>query len=101
MANFIRQRDVQYIDNPDGTFNRVDTYAVIECDRCGAHVELVDFFCTECPKCGAEYNGGGQRLAPHSQWGEETGETYADIITGVYNPDPEWADDYFEQDYDL
>lgn len=37
-------------------------------------------------ECGAEYNSAGQRLAPREQWGEETGESYADIV----NPrDPE------------
>jgi len=38
-----------------------------------------------CPGCGAEYNAFGQRLAPRCFWGEETGETLADI----YGPDPE------------
>lgn len=40
----------------------------------------------ECPHCGTEQTSGGQLLAPKSQWGEETGESLADI----YNPrDPE------------
>lgn len=30
--------------------------------------------------CGADYNGSGQRLAPRSQWGEETGESVSDIL---------------------
>ena len=30
--------------------------------------------------CGADYNMSGQRLAPRSQWGEETGETADDIL---------------------
>jgi hypothetical protein len=32
--------------------------------------------------CGRIYNSSGQELAPRSQWGEETGETYADIVQG-------------------
>jgi hypothetical protein len=34
-----------------------------------------DGFTNTCPDCGADYNSGGQRLAPRSQWGEETGES--------------------------
>ena len=30
----------------------------------------------QCDKCGKDYNSSGQRLAPRSQWGEETGERY-------------------------
>ena len=49
------------------------------CDVCGTEVELGHFTCT-CAKCGADYNWGGQRLAPRSQWGEETGENLSDIL---------------------
>ncbi len=49
------------------------------CEVCGAIVELGHFTCT-CPGCGADYNWGGQRLAPRSQWGEETGESLSDIL---------------------
>lgn len=44
---------------------------------CGRDVEC-HAFTNACP-CGADYNWSGQRLAPREQWGEETGETYADI----------------------
>ena len=30
----------------------------------------------KCDRCEKEYNGSGQSLAPRSQWGEETGETF-------------------------
>lgn len=40
-----------------------------------------------CDKCGADYNSAGQRLAPRSQWGEETGETAADYDRGFNNPE--------------
>jgi hypothetical protein len=61
-----------------------ETYRIIEnaigqCD-CGEAVELGHFTCT-CPNCGADYNWGGQRLGPRSSWGEETGESLADILS--------------------
>jgi hypothetical protein len=52
--------------------------AVGECDDCGAHVELHDF--TNTCSCGADYNMSGQRLAPRSQWGAETGEHWMDCF---------------------
>lgn len=52
--------------------------AVLRCD-CGEHVSLDGFTCT-CERCGADYNSSGQRLAPRSQWGEETGESLGDIL---------------------
>lgn len=68
--------------------------SVIRCDRCRRELALVDVMTNECD-CGALYNGGGQRLAPVEQWGEETGEHYADILSG-YDPDPSppdtWGD---------
>jgi hypothetical protein len=30
--------------------------------------------------CGIDYDSSGQELAPRSQWGEETGESVADIL---------------------
>ena len=48
---------------------------VIEC-RCGCHIELWSSWANECLNCEAEYNGSGQLLAPRSQWGEETGESF-------------------------
>jgi hypothetical protein len=47
--------------------------------RCGRIVRLDDAMTNTC-ECGREYNGSGQELAPRSQWGEETGETEADIM---------------------
>jgi hypothetical protein len=46
---------------------------------CGDHVEL-EHFTNTCGRCGRDYNSAGQELAPRSQWGEETGETAADIL---------------------
>jgi len=60
-----------------------ETFRLIEpalwrCD-CGEELHL-DGFTNTCDGCEADYNGSGQRLAPRSQWGEETGESLADIL---------------------
>jgi hypothetical protein len=47
-------------------------YKTIKC--CGRTLELYSSWSNECGKCGTEYNGFGQKLAPRSQWGYETGE---------------------------
>lgn len=49
---------------------------VVLCN-CGDIVECWDSWANECDKCGTEYNGSGQELAPRNQWGWETGETFA------------------------
>lgn len=51
---------------------------------CGEEVEFSRF--TNTCECGRDYNWAGQELACRSQWGEETGETAADILTGEANP---------------
>lgn len=50
---------------------------VIKCE-CGAIIQCTNF--TNSCECGADYNWAGQRLAPRSQWGEETGESASDIL---------------------
>lgn len=60
-------------------------YAIIVCPRCRRHVELCSF--TNTCECGADFNMEGALLADRSQWGEETGETAADILVGG---DDEW-----------
>lgn len=50
------------------------------CDCCGTTVVLGSFTNT-CDGCGADYNMSGQRLASREQWGYETGETLADILS--------------------
>lgn len=52
--------------------------AAIRC-YCGAEVELWDAWCSTCDKCGRDYNGGGELLAPRHQWGEETGENLTEM----------------------
>lgn len=60
----------------------------ITCKRCGKGRVYLDGFTNTCPVCEADYNWSGQLLAPRSQWGEETGETAADILTNVdYDPE--------------
>lgn len=59
-------------------------YAIIRC-HCGAEVELYGF--TNTCECGADYSAEGALLADRGQWGEETGETAADILMGG---DEEW-----------
>ena len=65
---------------------------VVTCD-CGAKFELVDWWAEACPGCGVEYNGAGQKLAPRSQWGEETGETFVEGEKIIQKYDPEHNQD--------
>ena len=53
--------------------------ALIRCDCRGATVELAGFTNT-CTRCGRDYDSGGSLLAPREQWGEETGESLAEIL---------------------
>jgi len=48
---------------------------VVQCN-CNREVECWDF--TNTCECDADYNFAGQRLAPRSQWGEETGEHWSE-----------------------
>ncbi len=54
-------------------------YSVGKC-KCGVHVQL-DSFTNTCDGCGRDYNMSGQLLASRSQWGEETNESLADILS--------------------
>ena len=56
--------------------------AEIECESCSATIDLYDAMTNSCDKCGALYNGSGQRLCDPQFWGEETGESLADILNG-------------------
>lgn len=46
--------------------------------ECGLQLPCPAF--TNTCVCGRDYNFAGQRLAPRSQWGEETGESADDIL---------------------
>lgn len=65
---------------------------ILICD-CGQTFELVDWWAEACPGCGIEYNGAGQKLAPRSQWGEETGETFVEGEKIIQKYDPEHDQD--------
>ena len=52
---------------------------IVLCD-CGERVALCDSWPNSCRGCVADYDGNGRRLAPRSQWGEETGEGPGDIL---------------------
>ena len=43
---------------------------VIQCLRCQSPVTLADAWLSTCSRCGADYNGSGQLLAPRHLWGE-------------------------------
>lgn len=55
--------------------------------HCGATVLCSDF--TNTCSCGRDYNWSGMLLAPRSCWGEETGETAADILRAEASGFPE------------
>lgn len=68
----------------DPETGRTVQHAVGECVRCRRHVTLAGF--TNTCDCGADYNGSGDLLASREQWGEETGETVADILMADIDP---------------
>lgn len=57
------------------------------CERCAHLVTLEMPLANSCDGCDADYNMSGQRLAPRSLWGEETGESLSDIFAGDYDPE--------------
>lgn len=61
------------------TYHHSYTHPAIGRCHCGAEVEL-DSFTNTCDRCGRDYNSAGQELAPREQWGEETGESPADVL---------------------
>jgi endogenous inhibitor of DNA gyrase (YacG/DUF329 family) len=70
---------------------------IITC-RCGRKIECLHF--TNTCVCGADYNHAGQRLAPRSQWGEETGESWSECLGDDYAGEGVNVieDDYHDQD---
>ena len=65
------------------------------CD-CGYALDL--FAYTNTCICGRDYDIAGRLLAPRSHWGEETGETAADILNDpdIGHYDARWEDEYEE-----
>ena len=58
--------------------HRYTEHAVGLCS-CGEMVTLVGL--VNACECSVEYNNSGQRLAPRSQWGDDTGESISDILS--------------------
>ena len=52
---------------------------------CGCGEKLHCHAFTNTCKCGRDYNWNGTMLAPREQWGEETGETWEEIIEVDHN----------------
>jgi len=50
----------------------------VEVKCCGTWLNVSNRFTTTCDSCEADYNQSGHRLAPRSQWGEETGEHWSE-----------------------
>lgn len=67
---------ISYIEEDRGPTRPPKRIPVVHCD-CGCKIECHSFTNT-CDRCDADYNFSGQRLAPRSQWGEETGEHWSD-----------------------
>lgn len=71
---------ITFIDREDGPPTKI-----LNCD-CGHKTDLSeerdDFTCGGYG-CRREYNCFGQALAPREQWGDETGESLTDILTGA------------------
>lgn len=65
-------------------------HAVIICEFCSRYVELYSSWANDC-ECGAIYNSSGQRLAPRSQWFDETGENESDVFNN-YDPEAIYQD---------
>lgn len=53
---------------------KTPAHVIVECD-CGEKIVCIGFTNT-CPTCDADYNWNGERLAPRSEWGWETGEVF-------------------------
>ncbi len=75
-------------DFPEGTVHStgitkyVNSYwepGIIVCERCDNEVVLYNTLTNTCEKCDTDYNAFGQRLGPREFWGEDTGESLADI----------------------
>ena len=92
------QENWQYFDEGrrrrvDGYFNDADKWVRGETQVlcCGEWLSCFGFTNT-CSNCHADYNMSGQQLAPREQWGEETGESVADILSVDHSPAEELLD---------
>jgi hypothetical protein len=69
------------LDVEDQGIRRLESTEVLprigECS-CGERIHLMSFT-NHCEGCGTDYNTAGQRLAPRTRWGYETGEDWRDL----------------------
>jgi len=89
MSEIIRPVEILWHTQPDGSETREKIPGLVRCN-CGSRVEIWDCWLNTCDLCGKDYDGNGNQLAPRSQWGEETGEHYTDIVD-MREP---WDDNY-------
>jgi len=62
---------------------RTPSATIVRCDC--QNIVVCAGFTSTCDRCGADYNWNGTRLHSPDQWGEETGESYLDIIGPDYD----------------
>lgn len=78
----ITDHPINRADYPELVGKIVDTppvYAIVRTVVTCCAEDLICYnFTNTCPTCDADFNMNGQRLAPRSQWGEETGEHWSD-----------------------
>lgn len=66
---------------------------------CDAEVVLNMVMTNTCDKCGADYSVSGQRLAPRSQWGWDTGESLDEILSADWHiNDPTPGREAYDED---
>lgn len=58
---------------------------IIGYEECGEEISLDMVMTNTCPECGSDYNVSGQKLAPRSQWGWDTGESLSDILNSDWS----------------
>jgi hypothetical protein len=66
---------------------RIPGYAIVKCD-CGRRVQCTHHWLNTCDGCGRDYSSTGQALSPRMEWGEETGEHWADVVRPDEDYDP-------------
>ena len=81
MAKNLRKETIT-VHNPYtfSTYEKLVT--IVKCD-CGEEIECSHSTNT-CYECGVDYNAIGEQLAPSEYWGEETEESWIDIVAGDF-----------------
>jgi hypothetical protein len=81
--NYCQQHGAEFDPPYVQTYVKYSTEPAVARCNCGEPVCLEDFTNT-CIVCGRDYNIQGDSLASRSQWGEETGETAAQLLAVGY-----------------